>query len=278
MELNFISSTGAEMPLFNNPYFTVTDIDGLTQADVSVSSVVMSDTDGDIITAQSVNPRSITLTLRVKQEVNPEIAKRYIMSFVKPKKQGSLYLDYKERRMTITGIVQSFEMPRFSNAVAMQFTLYCSQPFWEDAEALIAMISDVVSMHYWPIVPKEEPDIIMGEIMETYTQSITNNGDVAVGMDITIVALGDVQNPMIYREGSNEFFGVTVTMSELDELKICTIKGEKTVTLNGELILDKVMEGSTWLQLEVGNNQLVINDDYGAVNMQFSLVSRERYV
>lgn len=266
------------MPLFNNPYFTVTDIDGLTQADVSVSSTVMSDTDGDILTAQSVNPRSITLTLRIKQEINPEIAKRYVMSFVKPKASGSLYLDYKDRRMTITGVVQSLEMPRFSNAVAMQFTLYCSQPFWEDVEALAEMIANIVPMHWWPIEPKEEPDIVMGEIMETYTQSITNNGDVAIGMDITIVALGPVQNPIIYREGSNDFFGVTVTMETLDELRICTIKGRKTVTLNGELILDKVMQGSTWLQLEVGNNEIVINDDNGAVNMQFSLVSRERYV
>ena len=272
------NSRGDEMPLFDNPYFTLMDVDGMTQADVAVSSSVMSDVDGDIINAQSVNPRSITLTLRIKQEINPEIAKRYVMTFVKPKKEATLYLDYKNRQMTITGVIQSLSMPRFTNGVAMQFTLYCSEPFWEDVNALVTMISDVVSLHHWEIVPKEEADIVMGEIMERYSQIVTNDGDVATGMNITILAMGDVKNPMIYIEGTGEFFGVAVTMKSMDELRICTIKGKKSITLNGELILDKVMQGSTWLQLEVGRNEIVINDDYGAVNMQFSLTSKEKYI
>lgn len=278
MILNFIGANNEEMPLFENPYFTVTNIDGLTQSDVAISSNVMSDVDGDFINAQTVNPRNVTITLRVNQNINPEVFKRYVMAFVKPKQKGSLYMDYRDRAMTLTGVVQSIDMPRFSNAVAMQFTLYCSQPLWEDAEQLLAQISDIVSMHRWPIIPKEEPDIIMGEIMETNTQTITNGGDVAVGMIMTIVALGDVSNPIIMRENSSEFFKVDVTMKEKDELIISTVKGSKSVVLNGENIIDKVAKDSTWLQLDVGKNYLVIDDDNGGNAMQFTLVARERYV
>lgn len=278
MILNFRDAKGGEMPLFNNPYFTVTDIDGMTQADVGISSTVISDMDGDIVNSATVNPRTVTITLRIKQGVNPEICKRYVTQFVKMKQKGSLYMEYKERTAVLTGIIDSFDMPRFTNAVAIQFSLYCSQPLWEDAQVLVAMISEVVSMHHWEIVPKDDADIVMGEIMDTKMQTIVNNGDVPVGMRMTIVALGNVSNPMIYREESSEFFGVSVTMSDLDELIISTIKGEKTVTLNGENVIDKVMEGSTWLQLEVGENEFVISDDYDAEYMQFSLTARELYV
>lgn len=278
MKLIFKNASGEEMPIFDNDYFTVTDIDGMTLADVGISSNTMADMDGDVINAQTVQPRNVTVTLRVKQTVNPEIFKRYVMQFVKPKQEGTLYMEYKERTVTLTGYIQSINMPRFSNAVAMQFNLYCSQPLWEDAQAIVAMISDVVSFHYWPIVPKEEPDIIMGEIMDTKNQTVINGGDVAIGMKMTIVALGNVSNPKIMREQSSDFFGVNVTMKELDELIISTVKGEKSVTLNGENIIDKVTKGSTWLQLEVGTNNFVIDDDYGAEFMQFSLVARERYV
>lgn len=286
------NSRGDEMPLFDNPYFVVTDVDGMTQADVAISSSVMSDFDGDIINSKTVNPRTITITLRVKQHLNPEIVKRYVMSFVKPKKECTLYLDYKERQSTITGVVQSLDMPRFTNAVAMQFSIYCSNPLWEDLNAFATMITNVTSLHYWPIIPKETPDIVMGEMMDAYKQEIINNGDVSIGMDIIIVANGDVKNPMIYREESSEFFGINVTMKKLDELLICTIKGEKTIILRtwekdpeteetiniDTLIFDKIMEGSTWIQLDVGKNNIVINDDYGAKNMQCSITCNERYV
>lgn len=278
MIFNLRNSKGEEMPLFDNPYFITTDVDGMTEADVAVSSSVMSNVDGDIINAQSVNPRSITITLRVRQEINPEIAKRYILSFVKPKREASLYLDYKDRQMTISGVIQNITMPRFSNAVAMQFTLYCSQPFWEDVNPFMTEITNILSMHHWSIVPKEQADIVMGEIMESYRQSIVNEGDIAIGMDMSILALGEVKNPMIYLDGTSEFFGLTLTMAENDILKICTIKGKKSATLNGESVLDKVMQGSTWLQLEVGKNDIVINDDNHAKNVQFTLVSTERYI
>lgn len=279
MYLTFLTAKGEEMPLVDNDYFTLTDFDAMTQSDVSISSNSMADMDGDIINSQQITPRTVTLTLRIKSGVNPEEAKRYITNFVKPKQTGILRLNYRDRDTTLTGVVQSLTMPRFENGVAMQFSLYCSQPLWEDVQALYAYITDVISLHHWAITPKEVPDIVMGEILDARTNSITNTGDVAVGMTMTIVARGGtVVNPRIMRGNSYDFFEVDITMNEGEELVICTIKGSKSVTLNGENVIDKVVRGSTWLQLEVGRNDIIITDEYEGVNMQFSLVARERYV
>ena len=279
MYLAFRTITGEEMPLVDNPYFTVTNIDGFTRADVGISSVAMSDMDGDIINSQTVTPRTVTITLRINGGVNPEEAKRYVTMFVKPKQTGILALNYKDRDTTLTGVVQTLDMPRFTNGVAMQFSLYCSQPLWEDVNALYAYITDIISMHHWPITPKVVPDIVMGEILEQKGQYVTNNGDVPVGMEISIIANGGaISNPKIMRENSYDFFSVDITMAERDELIISTVRGKKSVTLNGQNVIDKVTRGSTWLQLEVGINRLIITDDYEGVNMQFSLKARELYV
>lgn len=287
MILNIRNKNGEEIPLFDNPYFTITDVDGMTQSDVAISSNSIADMDGDVINSQSITPRTVTITLRVNAGINPEECKRYITAIVKPKQINTLYMDYKERHATLTGVVQSISMPRFSNAVAMQFSLYCSQPLWEAVELLEAIISDITSLHYWAITPKETPDIVMGEILDANMQEIINSGDVAVGMIITIVALGAVKNPIIHREETGEFLSVGIEMKANDELIISTIKGEKSITYtttNEEgiretsNIIDKIVEGSKWLQLEVGANKFIVNDDNGAVNMQFSFTARERYI
>ena len=279
MFLKLITSNGEEMALVDNPYFTITDFDAMTQSDVSISSNAMSDMDGDIINAQTITPRTVTVTLRINNQVNPEEAKRYIMNFVKPKQTVTFWLNYRERDTTLSGVVQNVTMPRFTNGVAMQFSVYCSQPLWEDVNALYAYITDVISMHHWAIVPKETPDIVMGEILDVRTNSITNGGDVAIGMTMTIVAKGgQVSNPRIMRSNSYDFFGVDITMEEGQELSIRTVKGQKMVTLDAVNIMDKVTKGSTWLQLEPGRNDLIISDDFEGEFMQFSIVARELYV
>lgn len=279
MYLSFKNARGEEMPLVDNPYFTITDFDAMTQSDVSISSTTMSEMDGDLINTQSIVPRTVTITLRVNGGVNPEEAKRYIMGFIKPKQKGTLALNYRERDTTLTGVVQNVTMPRFTNGVAFQFSLYCSQPLWEDVDALIVAITDVLSLHHWAIVPKEEADIVMGEVLDSKTNYIMNNGDSAIGMTITIVAKGGrVVNPRIMRENSYEYFSIDVSMEENQELVISTIKGQKEVTLDNVNIIDKVTKGSTWLQLEVGRNDLTVIDDNDAEFMQVSVKARELYV
>lgn len=278
MYMAFRNADGDEMPIFDNEYFQIVDIDGITLADVSVSSASIADGDGDVINAQSINPRSVTFTIQVRQGVNPEACKRYVSNFVKPKQPGSLFLSYRDRDMVLSGIIQSVSMPRFSNAVAMQFVLYCSQPLWENELAITSVISGMIDLHRWEIVPKFNADIVMGELMEANTSDVINDGDVAIGMKIQIVALGTVVNPRIMREETEEYFRVNVTMGEKDELTICTVRGEKTVDLNGENIIELVDRDSIWLQLEPGRNRLVIDDDNGGVYMQVTLTARERYV
>lgn len=289
MILEFISAKGEIMPLTGNQYFKLSNVDGITTASVNIASSTTPSLDGDIVNNTQVTPRSIVLDLAIEREV--EKAKRYILKYVKPKMTASLRMTQNERTTQISGVVEAIEMPRFTNLATMQITLHCSQPFWEDIEYSSQDIAEVIDLFYFTDNEESEIEddednmlyfpeegIPFGEYDANRTKVLTNDGDVEIGIEIHIVALGTVTNPVIGNyEG--EYIGVDITMQAGQEIIITTGKGEKKIELDGENKISKIREGSTWLQLRVGENEFTIDsDDEETGNMYFTVVYRQRYV
>ena len=290
MRLDFYNASGDVLSLTNNQYFHLIDVDGQTQAQTDISSIVVGGIDGDTVNNVQAQPRTITLDLRVKSGVDVEEAKRAILAVVKLKRNGTLKWTQNLREVEITGIVESVDMPRWNNSVSMQIALHCEQPFWEDVENAIQEISEAIGLHYFTAYPNDMlyfpvDGIAFGEYDMSRTREFTNTGDVAVGMDIEIMAFGAVTNPIIYNE-AGEFFGIgygtgskVVTMASGDKITISTHRGSKSVKLNGTSIIQKVKPQSTWLQLEAGSNTFSINANEAATdNMTFTLNFKRRYI
>lgn len=290
MKLDYISARGDRLSLATNELLTLTHVDGMTTAAASIASSTIGGADGDVINNVQANARPIVIDLRVKSGVNVEDAKRAVLQVVKIKQRGTLEWTQNERTVTITGIVESVDMPRFTNAVTLQISMYCSQPFWEDIDYIVQQISEAIDLHYFTdassgMLYLPEDGIPLGEYDTIRTKHFYNNGDVAVGLEISIVAFATVTNPIIYDENGN-FLGVgygdgakRVQLQAGDVVTITTHKGNKNILLNGNSILSKLRPQSTWLQLEAGDNQYTINsDDESITNMTFSLVYKQRYV
>lgn len=289
MKLEFISAKGDVLPLTGNAMFKLSNVDGITTASVDIASTTVASMDGDFVNNTRTIPRSIVLDLAIESDV--ENVKRYILKYVKPKLKGTLRMTQNDRTTQISGIVESIEMPRFTSLATMQITLYCSQPYWEDIENTAQDISEVIDLFYFTDNEGDEieddadnmlyfPDEGMpfGEYDTNRTKVLNNDGDVDVGLEIHIVALGTVMNPVIYN-AEGEFIGVDITLSGGDEVIISTVKGEKTIRLNGENILSKIRAESTWLQLKVGENEFTIDSEDGTEgNMYFTIVYKRRYV
>lgn len=288
MQLDFISARGDVLPLVNNKYFVITNVDGMTAATTSLSSNVVSGLDGDTVNNAQAQPRGIVFDLRIRPEVNVEEAKREILRVVKLKQNGALIWTQNERTVTISGIVGTVDMPRWNEAVTMQISLYCSQPFWEDLEFVVSRISEEIDLHYFTenytdmlYFPAE--GLAFGEIDTIRTKQFYNSGDVSIGLEITIVALDTVTNPIIYDQNGN-FFGVgydsrPVVMQAGDAIKISTVRKQKSVTMNGVNLLDKIRPLSVWLQLETGDNMFTINSsDESISNMNFNIQYKQRYI
>ena len=279
MELN-ISTAFGTLPLWNSEYFIVSNIDGMTAAEVSVASNTVYSMDGDKITNMQTQPREIVIDLTIKPNVNVQAAREHIMQYIKPKQEATLLLTYDlsggEQSKAITGRVSHINMPRFTDNVVAQITLYCPQPYWEDAAFIVKYISDILDMHHFQITWHEP--LPMGVYDMTRTRQFVNQGDAAVGMIITITAQGDVVNPALYNNLTGEYIGIDDTLKQGDEVVINTIRGQKSITKNGINVLNKLRAGSTWLQLDVGSNVFLIDADSGASEMYFTLIFKQAYV
>lgn len=282
-ELKYIGVNGNVINLFQNKWFCLTHADGLTSVSSSIASSTTPGMDGDKINNIQTQPRGIVLDLEIRRGVSVEDAKRYILRTIKPKQRGTLRLTQGDRVTEIEGIVESVNMPRFGDGVVMQVSLYCSEPYWHDAENVLVEISRVIGLHYFTSTEGDmlyfpAEGIPLGEYDLNMTRTYTNDGDADCGMIIRIIALGDVVNPTIYNS-DGLYIGVIDTMIEGDEIVINTNRGSKSITKNGANILSKIKSGSTFLQLAVGDNQLTIDSDGDTEgNVYFMLEFKRRFV
>ena len=281
-KLEFIGANGNVINLFDNPYYGITNIDGFTVADVEVASSTTASIDGDVINNLRVTPRTVVLDLKVKNNVNVETAKRWLLQTVKPKLPGRIRMTQDGRETELSGIVENIEMPRFTNGVICQVSLHCSVPYWQDVNYVLVEISRLIDLHYFPKdqggLAFPSGGIPLGSYNLNNTQTCYNDGDAETGMLITIIALSDVVNPIIY-DVTGAYIGVIDTMAEGDVIEINTNRGEKYVRKNGENIFSKIRSGSSFLQLAIGDNQLTVNADSGTQNnMYFMITFKRRFV
>lgn len=289
-KFDFISQRGDVLSLSANTDFILTHIDGQTSASSSVSSSVIGGVDGDTVNNMQADFRPLIFDLRIREGVDVEEAKRKILRVIKLKQNGTIVWEQNGRTVEISGKVEKIDMPRWANGIVMQVEMHCEQPFWEDIEAVVEEISEAINLHYFTDDPTDmlyftDEGIVIGEYDTARAKDFYNEGDVSVGLDIEILALSTVTNPIIY-DADNNFFGVgygtadkQVVMQSGDKIVITTHRGKKAVTLNGVSIFNKIKPNSTWLQLATGDNRFAINSDDDALdNMTFSLIYKQRYV
>lgn len=265
------------MPLLNNDYFNLIEISGFTLAQSDIASVTVPFVDGDTVTNVQTTARTVTLYLKLKQAAGIEAAKRYIFQFVKLKKEGTIQLEQDGRKIELVGIVESIDLPRFQAGCTMAVTLHCSQPYWRDIDYVVKQLSIYINLHHFEIA-FPSAGVPFGAYDIDQTQNFNNSGDVDTGVVITIIALNTVVNPKIRSTLTGEFIGVNDTLTTNQSVTISTIKGRKAITKDGTNIIDKIMSGSTFLQLVTGQNEFSIEADSGVESVYFTIQYKRLYV
>ncbi len=272
------NEAGAELKLTGNPLFDLSYIEGLTKYAGNIASSTSALADGDTVTNAQALPRDIVIDLSIKDGVDVEGALNAIKSVVKPKKKVVLY--WKDK--TIEGIASDMDAPRFSEKVVLQISLHCSNPWWQSVQNVITEIAESIPLAHFAMsfLIDAEGNVEskpLGEIDLNRTKSFNNDGDVAVGMDISIVAVGEVVNPSL-RRNNGDFIGCNLTLHEGDEIKISTHKGRKTITLNGANVMSKIMRGSSFMQLDTGEQEFTLAADSGASFCYFTVSFSKMYM
>ena len=246
---------------------TITAIEGLHGVDNEFSSSTSPYVDGDVVNHIRTNPRTITLTYALKTPIEASLS--YFNSIVKSKQKAKLVETREDgSKIEIEGIVTVPTYTRLSEQVAIQIQLYCSEPYWKDALTVVADVSTIIDMHYFPYENEAkllandgglafpERGIPLGELDVNSRKIITNEGDVATGMIVQMVALDTIINPNITRDNYN-WIEVKTTMNPNDWIEISTVRGNKYVKSNRKDIglANIVYSGNDWLQIETGSNE-----------------------
>lgn len=119
--------------------------------------------------------------------------------------------------------------------------------------------------------------VIFGLTTKTFSTEITNAGGFVTGIIARIRFSGQVKNPCIRNLTTAEFLGVNRTFTAGETLEVCTIAGQKRITLIAEdettTNLIKYRDYRTvWIQLQPGVNVIAVTcedpDQRGEMNAE----------
>lgn len=290
MQLTLINKNNQILDLLNNrDKFILSGAEGLHGIETAIAESESPYTDGT--TAESVKalPRGIELTFTLRGNIQTSID--YITSIVKSKQFVTLREINGERDITIKGIVTIPPYSRMLQTCKLTITIYCPQPYWEDINYFVETITEFIDMLCFPAEGQyfTETGRPFGLIDTDLTKSFVNTSDNAVGMLISMLALGKVVNPRISCSTGNQngwYMQLNLTLQADDELEINTVKGDKYITINGQdtyngepIINYLEWQGEEWLQVETGENTFSVTTESGATNsnVHFSLIYKGRY-
>lgn len=293
MQLLLTNKNGDTLDLLNSrDRFILYKADAMHGIDTDISETESPFIDGVQIESVRALPRSIELGFKIVGDVQGAID--YFTSYVKSKQFVTLEEINDDKDIVIKGIATIPPYSRMLQACEINLTIYCGQPYWEDAQTIISTLSMYLDLLFFPVegqyfTPTGRP---FGAIDTAVTKTFTNASDTSVGMLIEIAVLGELVNPRISCDSGDQvgwYMQLNVTLHENDTVAINTVRGQKYITINGsetynsQPVLNYLeFNGNDWLQLETGNNifnatAIIDGTRQPAQNVYFNITYKGRY-
>ena len=256
----------------NSNKFCLYDIDGLNPVTATINTTEFATSDGAMFNSARIGTRNIVLYVKIYPEI--EQNRLLLYSFFKIKSDVTLYFRHDSLSVYITGKVESFELDHFSNSQVAQISILCADPYFRAAETQTVEFSNVIALFEFPFM--NPPVGLEFSRIEKVKTKIINAGEMPTGVTIQLYAkTSEVLNPVVYNLTNNTFFGLNFDMNQGDLITITTHFNNKKVTLLRDgvetNILYAVQEGSTWLELESGENEISYSCDEGENNLTVSV-------
>lgn len=259
---------GNQLELTNNPNYRVYQIDGLEPPQATINTSAVANFDGSRFNSSRANERNIVIYLTIEGDC--EVNRINLYKYARTKKFIRFYYQNDSRDVYIDGYVESMPIGFFEMKQIVQISIICPYPFFKATVETVLNFASVEPLFIFPFAYEAagEPFSVL---RPGATKSLVNEGDVENGLTITINAIGQVLNPRILNVTTNQYFKVTVEMTEGDQLTINTNKGEKSLTLLRDgvttNIINSMVRGSTWFQLYTGDNAFSYDADEYAENI-----------
>lgn len=268
--------------------YQVTNIDGLNPPNAVINSNAVAGMDGSRFASSRLGERNIVLTIKINGDV--EKNRLYLYQYFRTKQYCKIYFENGSRNVYAEGYVETIECPQFENGETMQISIICHDPFLKSVEEIIYDISQVIAAFEFPfafgangVVEETTTDdaIEFSTIEKNQYVNVINTGDDVSGFIIEALALGNVTNPAFYCVDTNEKMELNCSLVAGDILIINTNKGSKSIHVNHNGVdsnyLRYLQKDSSWLKLQLGDNQFTFDADTGADLLQVVFRYRTRY-
>ena len=283
-KLTYVNKLGASIELTNAAPFLLQKLETTNGVNVYDSKGVSQD--GRTYLGNTLETRDISIKVMIMATTREEMSgyRNKFNSVFNPK-LGEGHLIYqdniKERKvkclinkMPFFGLTDN----TFDNCL---ITLTASNPFWTDLEEYKKEIALWVGDFEFPL-ELIEGGIEMGHREPSLIVNAFNGGDIECGMRVEFKALATLTNPSILNVNTQEFIKINKTMVAGEVLTVTTYFGTKKVesSLNGVTTnaFNFIDLGSTFLQLDIGDNLFRYDADTGIDNLEVSIYFTPQYL
>lgn len=280
---------GERLELTHNPSYSIKEINGIDPPDAMINTTHRAGEDGFVFNSSYIGERTITITLAINYPVERNRINLY--KYFKSKTAVRVFYKNATRDVYIDGYVQTFGVAYFDQKQTAQIVIKCPRPLFNGTSSLIQEFVNIEDLFEFPFeVPIEYDDqeqeyyvegIPFSEIILGVEKSIINSGDVETGVVITIQINGAVVTPKIYNVDNGEYIIINDTFADGDIITINTIRGQKEITLFSDGVvtnlIGKLESGSTWFQLNPGDNIFTVDADTLPENMLVTFTVVDQY-
>lgn len=258
---------GKQLKLTNEVKFSVYSVTGL-EPPAATLSFTDNIGDGSQFQHQRVAKRNVVIEMQINGDVESNRLELY--NYVQTGRYIKIYIETYQRNVWIDGYVETCNVDNFQMRTTCQISVICGDPWWKDLEQTINSIDVANGMFYFPYYTVEPKPVSIYESVQLL--NLINKGNAPSGMTIEINAKGTVVNPIIYNRETREYIGLgntnkTFVMNKGDKVIITTHTLNKKATLIRNAIeiniFNYIIEGSTFLEVGVGENVLTFTADEG---------------
>lgn len=242
----------------------VFDIMPLSGIDVNVSSSQSFQQIGE--TVESVSVMGITREISGVIIKNDNYIANKILDTFTPFEKGRIYISnyYCDFQVKKTPLI----LKNKTGKITFNVLLYFPYPFWSEITPSEYFLGELTPLFSFPVIYNSHK---FGSVREVALTNIYNKGNVPKAMAIQFGSNSITKNFGLRNIKNNKFIAISETLSQGEIVEVMQIDGKLSVKFigsEGEInIINKLAEGSTLFELEVGDNILLPYAEEGVSGM-----------
>lgn len=257
----------------------ISKVEGLGPPKANLGMTDLATIDGSIWNSSRVEKRNITIKMIFAYANTIEETRQRTYKYFPVGKELELIVKTDNRFVYTKGVIETNQPDIFSKEEGNNISLVCGDPFFYSKQTQVTVFFGIQPLFEFAFSNESltEKKIEFGSIERSKEKAIYYDGEREAGVTISIHALANVGDIIIYNTGTRERMDISaerikeITGASLgagDDIIITTMRNNKRIRLRrkGRLtnIFNALSRESSWFTLAKGNNIFAYEASYGA--------------